>query len=295
MVISLIFPRKQNPLITKLVDIFFTPLTLLDEYIKTRPFIAPYYDKFIPFFITGLDKLNRKQMEYVYISFQIIPRSLLIIVFTADVFYYHKLEHIYQIILLGILPLMHRYIKYSIKKAKELYIKNLELTYVSVFLRDKNYITEEDWEYDPDKMIYHLKDVELKEWFEILHKTRFGYEGYEINYDDAVTIKTEVYLHYKEKNNIIADLKKEDYKILRKNYYDTKVIIIMLGDFTEKYSSITEVFYIKVSRIIIFSLYCICWSTILFVSYKESSFEFLMFKYLIEIFTYYIKRKHEKE
>lgn len=62
----------------------------------------------------------------IFVIFQIIPRTLLVLCLLLDTFYFLRLELLYKIILLGLIPLLFRYFLYSFKDILKHWTKTLE-------------------------------------------------------------------------------------------------------------------------------------------------------------------------
>lgn len=101
------------------------PLEDFDYFFKQLSFVKNSYRKFglwlaykLRFFI--------KNTNIFYNILYILPRLIFICVLFIDIFFFHKLYYIYKIIILGILPLLNRYIIYSLKLLKKDLITELK-------------------------------------------------------------------------------------------------------------------------------------------------------------------------
>lgn len=115
--------KTKNDKLNLLMEYIYKPLKVLDESIKMHPQINYYYYKAIDYCITINSKIY---YTYIYCSFNILPRVILVTVLSIDIFYFIKIAYLYKIILLGILPLLYKYMIYNFKYAKEQYILKLE-------------------------------------------------------------------------------------------------------------------------------------------------------------------------
>jgi hypothetical protein len=287
---SLLIPKEPHALIVKLIEILYAPLVTLDKSIKNNKYFLKTYNKMLTFGIERVDTFTFSQMQMLYISYNILPRAFLVTLLCINVFYFHKLELIYDFILIGIFPLLHRYIKYSFKYAKEQYIKSLNNKYDQVWVLDVNY-TKVDWELNPETMIYHNKMVSIEEYVKIQVENYFSKTTEDkIEYNGEVFAKEEIYVQYERDKygNKNIELTDEDYVIIKKEFNETMTILLTLCRFLELYSFMTLISYIKYTRVLIYTAYFICWTYVLFVSYKSVG-DFSLTKQVITWVTPYIE------
>jgi hypothetical protein len=286
-IISLLISREANPVIAKFIKVLYTPLVILDEAIKNNQYFSKNYNKLLAGIINRFDNLTFNQMQIICCIYQILPRILLTVILLFDVFFMHKLELIYSFILLGIFPLIHRYIKYSLKYAKEQFLKHLSHTYDMVWVLDKNY-TNADWEYNSETMMYHNMEITIEEYLNIQTKT-LGIE--EVQYQGSPYAKEEVYLEYKLSKYGTREMKltSDDYNNIAKEFHNTMPKLLKLSIFLERYSLIEKAPIIKYTKVFIYSIYFICWSSILLVSYKKIEV-FTLANALISWLTPYIEK-----
>lgn len=135
---SLLIPKETNPIITKIIKILYTPLVTLDESVKNNKLFFKLYNKILIYAIIRVDSFTYSQSKMIYICYNILPRAFLVTLLSINVFYFHRLELIYDFIFIGLIPLLHRYIKYSFKHAKEQYIKTLNIKYDEVVISNIN-------------------------------------------------------------------------------------------------------------------------------------------------------------
>jgi hypothetical protein len=89
MITALIFKPTSTPTseaLTALMSKIFIPLKTLDDFLKTRSFIKPYYLKFLSYAIKSLKKVN---YTYLYLTLEISPRIILLSALLVDTFYFH--------------------------------------------------------------------------------------------------------------------------------------------------------------------------------------------------------------
>ena len=273
-VISIIKPREQNTFITRLVDILFTPLTLLDSSIKNNQHIKSYYNDFLEYIIPILDNMRFYERIFFVILIQLVPRFIFVSILLVDAFWIGKLEIVYYFIWLPIFPLIYRYIKYSIKSAKEEYISYLESIYQNIWLLEKN---EEEDEYYSNhredtkkaKTKYHDTYVTLQEYIKIHLEVVENNITNDTNLD-YITIPSpnpETYKRYRiNKNNLDLELTNQDYEELYKTFYKIQPNLLILVEFLDIQKIISEIWYIRLLKVVIYTGYLICWSYILFRS-----------------------------
>jgi hypothetical protein len=281
-VITLIKPRDPHPIIIKAIDILMKPLTALDAAIKSIPKVDSLHRKLLDYIIPILVDLSLNQMKVIYVCMYIIPRVILVVTLGLDTFWFNKLENIYNIVLLAAIPLLHRYLKYSLKAAKEQLIQELEDDYDWVEVTDKakhdfyKYIDDLDrddvpmayreWKPNP-KAIYAEKIVKVKKYLEIKYESLDS----EIKYvGDPILSDKKEYAYAKAKyGDENAKLSLDDYKFLKKELQEKIIEIIYFYLFLNYYSEAIDDVLIKWSKIIIFSVYSICWLYIIYKSYEK--------------------------
>jgi hypothetical protein len=214
----------------------------------------------------------------------IIPRVILVLALIIDTFYFNKLNYIYNILLFGAIPLIHRYLKYSLKYAKELYIKELEDKYDSVMVYDMYYwnrllleyydhcIILDDWEVNPEA-IHHNTLKTVKEYMEIKYEalgSDIKYVGLPIsNNMKRLGTVGPVNLNEKEILTYAIERYKKRYPELHEEFHEIMPKLIDLYAFLKYYSFATDDARIKWSKVIIFSGYFICWTYIVYKSYGK--------------------------
>jgi hypothetical protein len=270
-VIRLIKPKNPHPWVTKVVEILYTPLLTLDNFIKMQRNVFTPYRKLLIKFIDYLNELSVHQFIVIYTLSQIIPRLILVSILSFDVFYMHKINIFYSFILLGAIPLLHRYIKYSLKDGKSKLLKILTDKYKRVHLCDRNKVYEEDWEYYPEYMPYHDKYLTIEEYYQFLVEDTVNFKENKIVYIADVYSPESVYNQYAfdKYGTLNVELTSEDSKNIRKDFHLIMPYLVDLTINLNFYEKIDEIFWIKYLRIGIFTEYFLCWSHILMVSYEK--------------------------
>src|SRR6266699_3899872 len=234
-VIKLLRPSVPQPIFEDIRNYIILPLITLDETIKNNKYIKPIHLSFIRTLVNLLTVYNNNEkiQLLIYFSFCILPRIILINILCIDVFYFKKLFYIYKIIWIGIFPLLHRYIKYSLKYAQEEYTKELESSYYSVIIHE--------CQIDEDSNITtKFKDITLREYIELEIDNQYFETG--LQYNPSPNPKNKAYNDYKVKYKLIMDHKytKEDYNLIEKLFYDLIYIIIYANVFIKEYALSTE-------------------------------------------------------
>lgn len=287
---NLLKPTEANSILTFLNDYIYKPFTILDRAIKYNKLIKPYYKKFIILFTKTVKHWEEYIIFWFIIFIRIVPRFILVTFLLLDTFYFHKLEIFYKVILIGTLPFIYRYIKYSVKDMYEYYVEELENTY------DEVTIFEKEYKYDLSRKreteaIHHYSTVSLKEYIEIKFDNWVLYILNDVTYEYIADpfAKVHIYKEYKmnKYNNLHTKLTYEDAQEIDKLFNELMPLIIDLKLVVLKIRTQEEKSIIKWSKIIIFSLYLICWGFILTISYYHYPIELPMFKYLVRnIMTY---------
>ncbi len=256
---------KESKLL-KIAYYFFLPLKTLDKSIKRNKVIKPMYERIIDYFVIFLDKKITFDAYSIWVYylcqiFILYPRYILLSVLLIDVFYFNRLEYIYFLIPLSAIFLLRRYIKYSIK----LYIE--EYTEIAKSLADgmiTNCILPKDLEeedYDPDSAVFRTIDEFIDTQ---VHNLSYYYKEYH-----------ELYLF---------TLKKGEYALLKDQGepYCRNMInnVIRLSIFLRKWSIIEDYYKFDWIRVIIFSLYLLCWSYILILSIGKKELTYMILIYI---------------
>ena len=223
-----------------IVDMIYKPLKILDESFKKNAFIAYYHEKFIKILSTSNISYSK-----IYYFFNILPRLPLIIILGLDTFYFHHLENIYKIILIGLLIFFYKYFIYTLKYAKELYI--LKLEFITNKIQTNYNINPND---DSDSFLYvrDFIDIQTNSIFYNQHK----YTAYPLPTSSYLLL-------FRGKKTTIKQMQTEHNRLL-----DIIVpISVHLEEFDLRHNFNSKIKYIKIG---IFSIYLICWSYILLVS-----------------------------
>jgi hypothetical protein len=259
-------------------DILYTPLVEFDYILKYNKFVQKYYCAFMDNILYFLESLKYKDLLYINFYFQILPRMFFVCILFKDTFLFNKLEILYQFILIGLIPFIHKYVKYSIKDLKEHYIEDMKKTCNRVYLFDLAYSNPNiDWERNEDNK-YHREDLPLKEVIEFRIKQEI-YKTPETQYDYTWNLKEHIYKEYRKKHNInldpkIGKLTDDDYIRLKEPYNILYEKCFKFGKFAEIYSNLGQKSILIKLKIIIYATYFICWTYILYVSYTKYPIQF---------------------
>lgn len=365
---NLIKPKEANPFIKEIINIIYKPLITLDHFFKYNKKIKVYYYKFmINLIVKYLDisKITDNSITIIIFFMQVFPRIILVIFLILDTFYFKKIEIFYKIVLIGVLPFIYRYIKYTIKDIYEKWISELEDRYKGVRISAEKISNDVYTFKETTNAPYHKNEKTIKEFLDIKLQNMFDYYGDKVDYEySASAISKSTYIQqyiyekyksnkenykeskYKEEflktfgnykhlytediiqkrfekfiakkyifdhykpfvineieinrdtyNEITFDdlglISSEDFDNLRKFYKEIMPSLISLKLFFFRLEYISEYKIIRWSKIIIFSLYFICWLYILIISYSISPVELIGAKYFLINLIRYLLRKNE--
>lgn len=271
-IITLLFDfAPKGKIIDSIINIIFKPLHTLDETLKNNLIIKKYYKKILIYFILWCKILNsfynpNKESDYlhIYYIFQIYPRIILVIALLADTFWLHYLSLIYKVLIVSVLLLIYKYILYSLKYAKEQYILQLENMVERIITDDYS---------DPDEDPTHLfltllevrKFIDLQVNAIVFEDKAYSYKPYGIGW-----VMGDYRNNFFNTHNMPSDAKltMQDYEQMTLEFYEITNILIPLSVHIEEFDLRSQFYPIKHIKIIIFSLYLICWVYILIVSFK---------------------------
>lgn len=289
---SLIKPKKENIIPPEIIDLIYRPLTLLDRVFKYNKYINSYYNNKSQQIVAKLNEFSNKKITIFIFALRIIPRIILALFLLMDTFYFHKLEIFYKVILIGLLPFVYRYLKHSIKDLYNYWIEELEKIYKFVLVFEEGY----RYTFSPDrepKLKYHYEKISIKEFINLQYETEVEYCLDNINY----TYVGEPYPHdhvvqtYKKNiyNNPAAKLIAEDYENISKLWNELYPLIMKLKLFLNRIKILEDEPLIKYSRVLIYSIYFICWSYILSTSYYTYPIALPMFIIFVENLALYLQ------
>jgi hypothetical protein len=267
-IISTLFDyTPQSSVLSKGISYIFKPLIALDEAIKTNTIIKPYYERLL-LYITTIKDTNYRLYRRLYYLFDITPRVIIVSALLIDTFYFHCLFLLYKVIIVSSLLLIARYIKYSLTYAKEQYTLQLEPMV--------HYIVS-NYEDPTDELAgVCLSALSVRRFIDIQtdaivysYKEYTSYPFGSTSYMRKLHNVPPTYEFIPEDGNLIQeyiDLIKLDFDRIMK-------IVIPLSVHLEEYSVQTEYKLFKKRKSIIFILFLISWSYILYVSYNPMLFE----------------------
>ncbi len=287
---NLVKPKKTNIIPSEIIEVIYKPLMILDRSLKYNKFVTAYYNKISKQLLEKSSMLVDHQLTYLIFTIRIIPRIILSLFLLLDTFYFHKLEIFYKVILIGLLPFIYRYIKYSIKDIYNYWIETLENTYSSVLM------FEEGYEYDVSRIRdtnakQHYEKASIKEFIEIQYENIMENHLGNIDYSYVGDPYAHDYIYenYAKEKHGDKNKTSEDYDNISKLFHDLYPIIIDYKFFLKRITLLEEKPLIKYFSIIIYSIYLICWSYILFTSFHHYPIDLPMFKYFIENIIHYLK------
>ena len=254
--------KKQFSSIFKyLKDYFLKSVDYLTDLLIDSKITASLFEKY---FIKLSHTVRKIGYYNVYIILELIPRCILVIVFVIDVFYFGCITYFYNIIFLNIFVLCSKFILYLFK---HIFNKSIQTLDKRAELLCANYL-------DTSKLGY----------IPIVAATQFIYEQARrelLNLRDIIYVPS-------FKIDYVTDLRKRFNipKTVRFNTDKFSNEIRAILNLTISLYKITSLFEQKRSKLkpvnlIIFTLYLICWSYILYVSAHSLSTD--TFSFLFQI------------
>lgn len=290
---NLIRPRPTSiPMLNEFSEYIFKPLTTLDHLIKYNFFIKPYYYNFMKKFASTVFTFPDTYIKKFIFFVEIFPRIILVSFLLVDTYYFQRVEIFYKVVLIGLLPFIWRYIKYSIKDLYNHWILQLEDKYSKVVIYEEGYQIDKSRVGNTDA-IFHRQDATIKEYIEIKIKNFIEYTHdvvtYEYNAFPLVKRQVEDSYNLEKYNGKQKYLKVEDYTVLEALYYELMPNIINL----KFYLSCFEIFsyytkMLKWPKIAIFISYFLCWGFMVAISYWFYPLELKKAKVLILKFMFYL-------
>jgi hypothetical protein len=231
--------QTKNDTLSRIIDYIYKPLKVLDESIKENTRVTYYHEIFI-------EALSKNSLSYskIYYLFNIVPRLVLVMVLSLDTFYFHHLEYLYKIILIGLLIFLYKYFIYSLKYAKEYYILKLEKITNKIMTNYNKDPNDTDWSFLD---VRDFIDIQTDSIFYNQHK-------YMTN-----PIPSGAYLALFALGTKAEQMQAEHHKLLN----IIVPISVHLEEFDLRNNFNSKIKYIKIG---IFTTYLICWSYILIVS-----------------------------
>ena len=291
---SLIKEHKSHIIVISISNIigyyFWKPLTTLDHFIKYNTYCKTSYYNFMMRMQKYWDELPERWHYSVILGFQIIPRIILVSFLLVDTFYFQKVELFYKVVLIGLLPFAFRYIQYCFEDFYDYLVKQLTDKYDLVMMYEKGYSGRLSHK-DTTNAIWHYESVSVELYIEIIYVTRLenARDKTSIEYVAEPLSKDHVCIKYEQEiNKPMANWTRKDYEELNKLFFELSPKIHSLKLTRELFQNLKQQKKVKYPKIIIFSMYFICWSYILLISYNNYPIELPMFKYLITNFMNYL-------
>jgi|ERR1700678_96921 len=283
----LIKPKEPSELIRQLLQPlskFYTPWFVLEETIKTNKYIRKIYPEILIYFPRVLRYYKTVSIMYkVYLVLYIIPRTLLLIIFCIDVFYFHRIEYVYTFSFLILYILICRYIIYSLKKTTEECITALDEWY---FVEITSQDTEDsDYFVDIDSIDWYTTAKSYIEWKYLSDKEHrleikkfIDLQSAAINFDNTLysyisSPKYKLIEKYAIENNLTVSYVQSKLEeldpLISKDFYELIPIVIHLYLAVDNYEYTSNSDNrVKRFNLILITTYLICWIYILFVSFK---------------------------
>ena len=283
----------QTNTLNTFINILYKPLEDFDYFWKHLSFIESPYKKFALWLVYKLDFFII-HTNLFYFIFAILPRLLLILIFSIDIFWFYKLYYIYKVLFLGIFLFLNRYIIYSLKMLKKDLTNDFKLNYlvdISTKYEFGIHPSEYPENYDPDDPDNDdiPENMALSiDVFVDYYIDNYVYKNKKISYSSAGNYQESFYDKIYEKYNLekTRDGSSIPYKIskqYRKETYDLIKMILDTGLLIEYYDvTNTQNKVYKYTKIAIFSSYLFCWLYILVLSTsKDNILEILNLLYKI--------------
>jgi hypothetical protein len=256
--IILTFLSNKNTtrsIITDIMDMLYKPLQQLDHTLK-------YHNETIrrsyqAYFLRFLNNMQKIKYQIILTILDLIPRLILVIVFCFDVFYFENIHYLYKVIPISILILIVKYIRHSINLVMENSITNLEETTTILCYSILEKIG--DFNVATEPSIQHF--IKLQAQRKLTNLPELDYIA-TINKDYAGKMIKKLDLTGNQKLDTQAFKKQVIPKI------NTVVELYTVLYLYDEERAKPKYKYVKS---IIFSLYLICWSYILFVSVDSLS------------------------
>ena len=264
--------ETKNDLLKNIVNIIYKPLKILDQTLKKNVIVKFYYTKIQKFILTVIHRFIVPKVVNPYlkivITFEILPRVFIGSTLALDVFYFHELHYIYNVVYISIVILVAKYLKYSFAYAKEQYILFLEEITDGILT---NHTYPED---DP----LFLYERSVREFIDI--QTDAIVLG-ESTYTYSPITSDKHSLAFRKRNNLPLTTKEyqltlNELKLLHKDFYDVMEIAVPLSVYLEEYRYAENYSRLRYTKVVIFSLYLICWLYILIISLDITNYPTIM-------------------
>jgi len=274
MIKVILYPPKQSlinsNIVLKMLILIYKPLVYFDTLIKYNSIIYQYYYPLLCKLIAEVNTWYLYDKGFFYYLFNIIPRSLLLSIFLIDVFWLHNIQIFYYFIILGLTPLIYRYIVYTLESAYNYHIQRLEDTYKYIWIFEEDY---NPYDFVPNpKAIHHDTKVSIQRYIEIQADAilTYGNDNEYIIYEGTPFPTDDTYKEYCKKYNITEEkLESQDF-IRLKEYFEYQYPI-MLGLYLTLNSNktITSIYHIPKVTLYISIIYFFTWLYILIVSFHN--------------------------
>ena len=267
---------KVHRFIFILVNRLYCAGKLLDDFIKQIKILNKTYERFMWVKIQFLIA-NDNFIVFFIFTCVYLPKILLLLCLIIDIFFFNKISHFYQIIFIGFIPLLYKYLFFSIEMHVETQIQSLEKFYAKVIIFEKNY------EYDSShinqtKAVHHFSVVFIRDFINIKFENFVNYSLETINYEYiGVPTLSEHFLqviadeHYNGNIKLItSDEKnklKEIFEILISKIIENKIILDLFQDNLERP-------FFKNIKLCILCCYLICSMFLLMQNYTNIPIKF---------------------
>jgi hypothetical protein len=275
--ISLLRKPRENPTLEKIIDWLLTPLKEFDKFIKSISFISSTNEALTRYIVYNWDLIINNYMKIFHIIMWIIPHLILVIALSIDVYIFHVFYYKYTMISFGLLLLLNRYIRYSLRRNKDMFIAHLT-PFIDHILTDYYpgvHPSELEPDYDPndpdnDEYIPTMAlpfDIFIKYQTEsiLYRETQNSRRVFTTKLCDSVFWKEETNQELPE--NLTREESKYLDKIIEKHLYAYIDYALQLSLVIEYYNYInTKNKRFKNLKILIYLNYFLCWFYVLIIS-----------------------------
>lgn len=251
------------------VNFIWKPLTTLDHAIKYNKYCKTYSYNVMLYIIEYYDTQSDKWRTGFILSFHVIPRMILVGFLCYDTFVVERLEIFYKVVLIGILPFIFRYISYSLKDIYDHWVKQLTDVYSSVTIFEKGYNFQIS-RIGKTEAVWHYDKVSIEDYIEIKYDAYLDYLFDKVSYEYVgyPSCKEEVYIQYELKfNKPVSSWTPENREEVCHLFEELMPKILNLKGTLNNLQILKKERKIIWPKICIFSIYIICWSYILIISY----------------------------
>lgn len=149
--------QPANKILTQLQTIFIKPIitkywlsmATVDNYIKhylLSPYLGPILLRISEFLLFTVKLRNRTSINYkiIFMSLDILPKSILLLAFGIDILLYHQLYYTYKFSGILLIPLIFKYLIFTFREFSEFNITLMNDEILLITSLENNQLTTED-------------------------------------------------------------------------------------------------------------------------------------------------------